>query len=81
MFECSCSAVRSHFYFLVAFHDRPADSVTEKQTSQLDTACCYRNEVRLGSKALFSPSWQIPISINESALVCVRQPGFHFPQI
>lgn len=69
-FECCCFAIRIHFYFLVSFQDRPANSVTEKLTSRLDAARCYGNEARLGSKALFSLAWEIPISINESALVC-----------
>lgn len=52
-FECCCFVVRIHSSFLVSFHDRLANSVTEKPTSRSDAACRYYNEVRLGSKALF----------------------------
>lgn len=68
-FEYCCFVVRIHSYFLVSFHNRLANSVTEKPTSWSDAACRYYNEVRLGSKALFSLAREIPISINESAVL------------
>ena len=65
----------------MSFNYRSTDSVTEKLSCRLNTACCSYNEEWLGSETVFSLAWKkAPISINESLLVGGSQAS-SFPKI